>query len=169
MIIRCNCCEYLSDDIQDMEGHIKNQHGTSSHSVVVAGINKHREAVREIMLRLGRVIARRSWDHDTSKLEPDELPAYEKYVPLLEAAATAEEFGRLMAEFKPTRDLHKSRNRHHVEFHKNGAEDMDLVDLVEMFADAVSGTRGTVEERIAKLDIPEVLIQILYNTYGASK
>ena len=107
MIIRCNCCEYLSDDIQDMEGHIKNQHGTSSHSVVVAGINKHREAVREIMLQLGRVIARRSWDHDASKLEPDELPAYEKYVPLLEAATTAEEFNRLMAEFKPTRDLRR--------------------------------------------------------------
>ena len=138
-------------------------------SNVKEDIISHQMRVYQLMYRLSKLIEERSLSHDASKFQPDELPAYEKYVPLLAAATTAEEFNKLKEEFKPTRDLHKSRNRHHVEFHENGAEGMTLVDLVELFADAVSGSRGSVEERIAKLDIPEVLIQILYNTYGASK
>ena len=36
---------------------------------------------------------------------------------------------------KPALEHHYAKNRHHPEHHKNGINDMNLIDLIEMFCD----------------------------------
>ena len=63
---------------------------------------------------------------------------------------------------------HKTMERHHPEFHQTGVLGMNLIDLLEMFADwkACGMSNETLEKNCERFEIPEPLRQILRNTFN---
>jgi len=83
----------------------------------------------------------RGFIHDYSKYLPSEAKGFAQ-----SRDTTGYPYGhdycRLSGkEIKETIYLHKSRNPHHPEFHKNGVNDMDLVTFVEMACDWAAARR----------------------------
>ena len=73
---------------------------------------------------------------------------------------------------KPAVDHHYANNRHHTGFYKNGINDMDLIDIIEMLADWKAAERrspdkdlvDTLEYAYKKYGIGEQLGKIIRNT-----
>ena len=73
---------------------------------------------------------------------------------------------------KPILDHHYKNNRHHPEYHKNGIDDMNLIDLVEMFCDWLAATKRHADGDIMKsikhnkdrFKMNEQLVKIFENT-----
>src|SRR6187402_2291843 len=97
---------------------------------------RHIERVRNL---LGEVVAdllRRAADHDQSKLLPPEVDLFTEYTPKLAGVTYGSpEYQGFLRDMKPALDHHYANNRHHPEHHKNGVNDMTLIDLVEMLCD----------------------------------
>ncbi len=67
---------------------------------------------------------------------------------------------------------HYARNRHHPEWHKNGVQDMNLLDLIEMLCDWRAATerhndgniRKSIEKNAERFNINPQLVKIFENT-----
>lgn len=85
---------------------------------------------------LNSMIQPRIENHDQSKLNPPEKPYFDVYTPKLsEVEYGSEEYNRYLDELKVALNHHYQQNRHHPEHFKNGIEEMNLIDLIEMIAD----------------------------------
>lgn len=78
----------------------------------------------------------RAQNHDKSKLEEPEVGYFNKYMPKLKSLTFGtDEYFECLKELKPALDHHYNSNRHHPEAHDNGLDDMNLIDLIEMYCD----------------------------------
>lgn len=78
----------------------------------------------------------RSQGHDKSKLESPEVTYFDKFTPKLKSLTYGtDEYFECLKSLKPALDHHYKNNRHHPEFFDNGIEDMNLIDLIEMYCD----------------------------------
>jgi len=98
------------------------------------------EHKRMVNLLIGDVIKElvdRANHHDDSKLESVEADAFDKMSPKLhEETYNSVEYKELLEkELKAALVHHYARNRHHPEHFENGIQDMDLIDLIELFCD----------------------------------
>lgn len=80
------------------------------------------------------------WDrghrHDRSKLYSPEVELFTEFTgKLAKTTYGSEEYNSYKKAMKPALDHHYANNSHHPEHYKNGVEDMDLLDIVEMFCD----------------------------------
>lgn len=83
----------------------------------------------------------RAEDHDSTKLESPELEGFAAVTPkLAKSTYGSEEYNSFLKELKPALDHHYSRSRHHPEHHKDGINDMTIIDLIEMLADWKAST-----------------------------
>ena len=83
----------------------------------------------------------RAYDHDETKLKEPEKSVFDEFTPKLSGVTYgSDEYREMLKEMKPAIDYHHSKNRHHPEFHKNGIDDMTLIDIVEMFCDWKAAT-----------------------------
>jgi len=115
----------------------------------------------------------RSNAHDNSKFESPEREIFAaKNFRLKDVEFNSPEYKTLLQEVKPAIDHHYSKNSHHPQFHKNGVEDMDLMDIVEMLCDWSAAVkrnkngniRKSIEINAEKYNMPPMLRKILENT-----
>lgn len=85
-------------------------------------------------------LEKRANNHDQSKLSDNELPYFAKSKDLSKMIYGSEEYFEELKLLKPALDHHYKSNRHHPEYFENGINDMNLVDLIEMFCDWKAAT-----------------------------
>ena len=97
---------------------------------------KHIMRVAEFLHLFSCELLKRATLHDKSKFEEFEAPIFEEFTPQLKGTTYGSDaYQDLLAKIKPALDHHYAHNRHHPEFHKNGIQDMTLIDLIEVMAD----------------------------------
>lgn len=96
----------------------------------------HIQKVRDY---LGKVIANileRQSKHDQSKLEQPEVGMFAEYTDKLSGTTYGSpEYNEFKKKMGPALAHHYANNSHHPEHYKDGIDDMNLLDLVEMFCD----------------------------------
>jgi len=115
----------------------------------------------------------RAENHDNSKFEEPELSVYAQFTSELgKTKYGSEEYKKLLEKAKPAIDHHYANNTHHPENWKNGVNDMDLVDILEMVADWKAATmrmqngniKKSIEINAERFNINPQLRQIIENT-----
>lgn len=102
---------------------------------------KHIHMVRAYLYQMIQELDARARNHDASKLESPEAEIFGEWGPLLkETKYGTPEYDALLKKVDPATDNHYAKNRHHPQHHKNGVDDMDLVDLTEMLCDWLAAT-----------------------------
>jgi hypothetical protein len=97
---------------------------------------KHIKRVNEIMKIFTKKLLKRAENHDKSKLQNPEKKHFDEYTPKLASSTYgSKEYAGLLKGLKPALDHHYKNNSHHPEHYKNGINDFDLFDLVELFVD----------------------------------
>jgi len=139
----------------------------------LAETHKH---VRKVQRNLNLFVAdliHRGENHDNTKFEEPELSIFAENTHKLGVTQYgSEEYKKLLVEVKPAIEHHYSKNDHHPEFHKNGIDDMDLMQICEMLADWKAATernmngnvRKSIEINADKYNISPQLRRILENT-----
>lgn len=134
---------------------------------------KHIHTVREGLYAIILELEERIKLHDLSKLQSPEQEIFGKYHELLaQTDYNSEDYTQLLEKVKPAIDHHYSKNRHHPEYHANGVNDMNLVDIMEMLVDWKSSSdrnkngnlRISIDKNAERFNISPQLKQILINT-----
>lgn len=121
---------------------------------------------------IGHLNARGSL-HDASKLASPEVEVFTEFTPrLAECTYGSEEYKSNMKKMKVAIDHHNAVNRHHPEHHKNGINDMNLIDLVELLCDWKAASerhndgniRKSLEINANRFEMSPQLVRILENT-----
>lgn len=113
--------------------------------------------------------------HDLSKLKAPEVEAFTEQTPKLAALTfgSPEYFAQLKEKgFTDALTHHYANNRHHPQHFKNGVDDMNLIDLIEMFCDWNASSkrhndgnlRKSIEVNAKRFDISPQLVRILENS-----
>jgi hypothetical protein len=97
---------------------------------------EHIQNVRNFLSRFAIGLLNRAADHDQSKLHSPEVEYFAEYTDQLRGMTYGSpEYDAAKLAMKPALDHHYAVNRHHPEHFKEGIDDMNLLDLVEMFCD----------------------------------
>jgi len=94
----------------------------------------------------------RGLKHDLSKLNSQvEKDLFDEMTPILKTLEYgSDEYKASLAKLKPALDNHYAVNSHHPEHYPNGVDDMNLLDLVEMWCDWKAAVKRTASGDIAK-------------------
>jgi len=134
---------------------------------------RHIERVRNLLNRCVTELLRRAELHDQSKLESPEVEAFTEYTPkLADCTYGSVEYKSYLDAIKPALDHHYANNRHHPEHHKNGVDDMNLLDVVEMLCDWKAASerhndgsiRKSIEVNTDRFGLSPQMVRILQNT-----
>ncbi len=134
---------------------------------------RHIEMVRNLLSKVVVEILRRAELHDQSKLREPEVQLFSEFTEKLATTTYgSEEYEGCLEAIKPALDHHYAKNRHHPEHFKRGIDDMNLVDLVEMFCDWKSAAarhndgnlRKSIEINAGRYKIGKQLTRILENS-----
>lgn len=134
---------------------------------------RHIERVRNLLNIAIKELLNRAEKHDQSKLQEPEVALFTEYTPKLASTTYgSQEYEDLKKAIKPALDHHYANNRHHPEFHKNGIEDMDLIDLIELLLDWKAASerhndgniRKSIEINGNRFNMSPQLIKIFENT-----
>lgn len=134
---------------------------------------KHIERVRELIRVFVSKLVTRAIEHDKLKLEKPEVEVFAEYTPKLkEYTYGSEEYQNCLNEMNGALQHHYANYRHHPEHFDKGVNDMNLVDLVEMFCDWKASSERQLDGNLLKsidvnatrFNINAQLKQILINT-----
>lgn len=134
---------------------------------------RHIERVRNLLNLCIQDLLRRGELHDQTKLEPPEVALFAEYTPKLAGCTYgSDEYKQYLAAIKPALDHHYAHCRHHPEHHKNGVNDMNLLDLVEMLCDWKAASerhndgniRKSIEINASRFSVSPQLVKIFENT-----
>lgn len=135
---------------------------------------KHKMRVAQLISEIAvPEILKRANKHDNSKLEEPEKTLFDTYTPkLADLTYGSDEYKEIMEFLKPALEHHYANNSHHPEHYKNGVDDMNLFDLMEMFFDWKAASErhnnGNINKSIEingkRFQISEQLVKILENT-----
>lgn len=134
---------------------------------------KHIHRVTTLLHKVARELMDRSEQHDQSKLEDPEVAAFTEFTPKLATCTYgSEEYNTFLKDMKPALEHHYGQNRHHPEHFKNGVEDMNLVDFIEMLCDWKAASerhndgniRKSIELNANRFNISPQMVKILENT-----
>lgn len=132
--------------------------------------------IREVGILLHKVakdLLDRADKHDQSKLSSPEVEGFTEYTPeLAKSVYGSKEYEQFRKELDPVLQHHYAKNRHHPEHFKNGINDMNLIDILEMFCDWKASSmrhntgniRKSIEINGPRFNISQQLITILENT-----
>lgn len=143
----------------------------------LATILRHQKQVSFLLRELAREFERRADLHDQSKLQLDELGGFIEINRIAREHPFGSEKYNQSLKDNDAIALHFSRNRHHPEYHRDGIEDMDFIDFVEMVCDwiAANQTYGTTswedtiaeqQRRFALMPWRLALIETIANWFG---
>lgn len=134
---------------------------------------RHIERVRNLLNACVRELLDRGERHDQSKLEEPEVAAFTEFTPKLAASTYGSpEYHEFRAAMKPALDHHYANNRHHPEHFKDGVDDMNLLDVLEMLCDWKAASerhndgniRRSIEVNADRFSLSPQLVRILENT-----
>lgn len=134
---------------------------------------RHIERVRDLINVFIAELLIRGEKHDQSKLEHPEVKLFTEYTPKLATTTYGSaEYEQLRKELLPALTHHYAKNRHHPEHFKDGVNDMNLLDIVEMLCDWKASSerhndgniRKSIEINAKRFKLDPQLIQILENT-----
>ena len=91
---------------------------------------------------------------------------------LADVTYDSDEYKEYLGKLKPALDHHYANNRHHPEHHKNGIDDMNLIDIVEMICDWKAASerhndgniRKSIEINANRFGISPQMVKIMENT-----
>ena len=133
----------------------------------------HISMVQKFLHRFAVDLIARGEIHDQSKLESPEVEAFSEWTPKLAGSTYGSpEYEAARKAMGPALSHHYAKNRHHPEHFKDGVNDMNLLDLVEMFCDWKAATMrhndGNIRKSIAhnadRFGLSPQLVKILENT-----
>lgn len=134
---------------------------------------RHIERVRNLLNVCVTDLLKRGEQHDQSKLESPEVEYFTEYTPKLAGCTYgSEEYKGFMTAMKPALEHHYANNSHHSEHYKNGINDMNLLDIIEMLCDWKAASerhndgniRKSIEINAKRYNISPQLTEILENT-----
>ena len=146
---------------------------TTEHKATNNDTFRHIERVRNLLNKCVVDLLERGVEHDQSKLEHPEVEAFTKYTPkLANSTYGSDEYKNLLKEMKPALDHHYSNNRHHPEYHDDGINDMNLLDILEMLCDWKAASerhndgdiKKSIEINSKRFNISPQMVKILKNT-----
>lgn len=134
---------------------------------------KHISNVIKYMNVIVKKLLTRAQEHDASKLVQPELTAFTLHTENLKSCTYgSHQYDKFLELLKPTLEHHYANNKHHPEHYKNGVNDMNLIDLIEMFVDWKAATLRhndgnllkSIEHNTKRFDINPQLAKIFQNT-----
>lgn len=134
---------------------------------------RHIERVRNLLNQMAIDLLKRGEAHDQSKLESPEVELFTEYTPKLAATTYGSpEYDGYKKSMGPALEHHYAKNSHHPEHWPNGINDMNLLDLLEMFCDwKAAGERHnngnilkSIEVNANRFGISPQLVEIFQNT-----
>jgi hypothetical protein len=146
---------------------------TVNETTTISETTEHINTVRNVLYSLIAELNIRANDHDRSKLHSPELEIFASTQGELEKVEYGTpEYDQLKDKVKPAIEHHYQNNRHHPEHFEGGVNDMNLVDIIEMFADWVAATKRTkngniftsIEKNSIRFKMDEQLKLIFLNT-----
>ena len=106
---------------------------------------RHIERVRNLLNLMAIDLIRRGEQHDQSKLESPEVELFTEFTPKLAASTYgSSEYEGFRQSMWPALEHHYAKNSHHPEHWPNGINDMNLLDLLEMFCDWRAAGEGII-------------------------
>lgn len=132
----------------------------------------HKRRVGLYLQRVANALFGRAVVHDNSKFSPEEYEPYDKAFPEFKKYAFgSEEINAVYESIRPALEHHLRYNRHHPEYHENGINDMNLLDIIEMVCDwlaASSRSKTGIEKGLEinkeRFKIDDQLYCIIKNT-----
>ena len=134
---------------------------------------KHIEQVQKYLKEIMDEIFIRSIRHDRSKLISPEKEGFDEAVPKLwNLTYGSPEYLKSLGEMEDILRHHYDENSHHPQHYENGVDDMDLLDIIEMFTDWKAATLRhrdgnflvSVEQNKGRFGLSEQLYKIFVNT-----
>lgn len=134
---------------------------------------RHIERVRNLLSLFVADLLRRAEEHDQSKLESPEVEMFTEFTPKLAASTYgSQEYESFREAMGDALNHHYANNPHHPEHHKNGVDDMTLLDVIEMLADWKAASERhndgnilkSVEKNTGRFNLSPQLVRILENT-----
>lgn len=134
---------------------------------------EHIQHVRNFLNTIVIGLLNRAADHDQSKMHPPEVAYFAEQGDKLHGLTFGSpEYEANKALLKPALDHHYAVNRHHPQHFPNGINDMNLLDLVEMFCDWKAGTlrhdngnlRFSIAKNAADYKMSDQLKQVFLNS-----
>jgi len=134
---------------------------------------QHIQRVQELLNTSAFTLIKRGEVHDASKLASPEVEGFTEHGPKLkELTFDSEEYKESLKALDTAREHHYAKNRHHPEHFKNGIEDMNLFDVLEMFCDWKAASerqhdgniRKSIDVCADRFGISPQLVKILENT-----
>lgn len=134
----------------------------------------HIKRIDSLLLQACAELMRRAQHHDDSKLKYPEKAYFDSSkTPKLEGLTYGTpEYEESRRIIKPALDHHYAHNSHHPEHYKEGINDFDLFDLIEMFFDWKASSERhrdgnilqSIEKNADRFGISSQLVRILNNT-----
>ena len=145
----------------------KDEQATNYHTMC------HIARVRDLLNNVVVQLLRRGALHDQSKLEQPEVTTFSQYTARLATVTFgSEQYKVYLEELKPALQHHYAKNAHHPEHYKNGIDDMNLIDLIEMLVDWKAASerhndgniRKSLEHNAKRFDMAPQLVKVFENT-----
>ena len=134
---------------------------------------RHIESVRNVLNAVVCELLKRGESHDQLKLEQPELSGFLTHTHKLSSTEyNSPEYKAMLDELKPTLAHHYANYRHHPEHFPNGIDDMNLVDIIEMFCDWKASTARnkngnllqSIENNRSRFRMSDQMINVFKNT-----
>ena len=135
---------------------------------------RHIEKVRKYLRMFADALTTRGVKHDKTKLESPEAEEFAAVNDKLSKLTYgSEEYNKcIKEELKVALDAHYAKNRHHPEHFTKGINDMNLIDIMEMFADWKASSErqdngnllASISKNAERYQIDDQLKQIFINT-----
>lgn len=133
----------------------------------------HIKRINSLLLQACAELMKRAQRHDDSKLRNPEKPFFDSETPKLAGLTYGTpEYAESRKILKTALDHHYAHNSHHPEHYKEGINDFDLFDLLEMFFDWKASSERhhdgnilqSIEKNADRFGISPQLVRILNNT-----
>jgi hypothetical protein len=129
--------------------------------------------VQKVLGKFSGMLAVRAVIHDQSKLQSPEKEVFDEFTPKLRGLTYgSDEYSDCLARLGVALRHHYANNSHHPEHFDDGISGMNLIDLVEMFADwaaavkrhADGDLRKSIEVNRKRFGMDTQLVRIFENT-----
>jgi hypothetical protein len=133
----------------------------------------HIQSVRDKIELFVVSLRLRGANHDQSKLASPEKELFDEMTPILATITYgSDEYKASLAKLRPALEHHYANNTHHPEHFKRGIDEMNLLDVVEMFCDWMAATerhktgdmRKSLEVNEKRFNMSPQLANIFHNT-----
>ena len=109
---------------------------TKEESEYIGGVQGHIHQVQQLLQRVIDELYQRGCRHDESKYSEIEMMGYMTHVPRFKHVEyMSEGYKEILKDMRETLDHHYSHNSHHPEYYKEGINNMNLIDVIEMICD----------------------------------